>query len=75
MNFTFCVWTIFEGHDIHKMKNSHLFLFPSFTISYPNISVQLEEPFNILPLRQYSDGVFDGVDFIKSAYSDNDGTG
>jgi hypothetical protein len=35
--------------------------------------VQLEEPFNILPLRQYSDGVYDGVDFIASAYSDADG--
>ena len=29
--------------------------------------------FNILPLRQYSDGVYDGVDFIASAYSDADG--
>jgi len=34
-----------------------------------DIGVQLEEPFNILPLRQYSDGVHDGVDFIASAYN------
>ncbi|KAL9187129.1 hypothetical protein ACHAXT_010849 [Thalassiosira profunda] len=34
-----------------------------------DIGVQLEEPFNILPLRQFSDGVHDGVDFIASAYS------
>ena len=32
----------------------------------------LTEPFNVLPLRQYSDGVQDGVDFIASAYSDID---
>lgn len=32
-------------------------------------SVQLEEPFNILPLRQYSDNVNDSVDFVVSAYS------
>ena len=32
-----------------------------------DIGVQIEEPFNILPLRQYSDGVYDGVDFIRSA--------
>lgn len=38
----------------------------------PSYSVQLEEPFNILPLRQYSDGVYDGVDFIASAYSGHD---
>jgi putative membrane protein len=31
-----------------------------------DIGVQIEEPFNILPLRQYSDGVYDGVDFIRS---------
>lgn len=37
-----------------------------------DIGVQLEEPFNILPLRQYSDGVYDGVDFIASAYSDGE---
>ena len=35
-------------------------------------SSSLTEPFNVLPLRQYSDGVQDGVDFIASAYSDID---
>lgn len=30
--------------------------------------VQLEEPFNILPLRQYSDNVNDSVNFVASAY-------
>ena len=38
-----------------------------------DIGVQLEEPFNILPLRQFSDGVHDGVDFIASAYSEGNG--
>lgn len=33
-----------------------------------DISVQLEEPFNILPLRQYSDNVYDSVHFIESVY-------
>lgn len=49
------------------------FTFPStLAITYSilgleDIGVQIEEPFNILPLRQYSDGVYDGVDFIRSA--------
>lgn len=49
-----------------KQLNGYRFVFFS-----PCYSVQLEEPFNILPLRQYSDGVRDGVDFIASAYSDS----
>lgn len=45
----------------------------SYTImGIEDISVQLEEPFNILPLRQYSDGVYDAADFIASAYADID---
>lgn len=49
-----------------------LFTLPSsLAITYSilgleDIGVQIEEPFNILPLRQYSDGVHDGVDFIRS---------
>jgi ion channel-forming bestrophin family protein len=31
-------------------------------------SVQLEEPFDILPLRQYSDGMFDGVRAIEQGF-------
>lgn len=34
-----------------------------------DIGVQLEEPLNILPLRQYSEGVYDGVETIKTAYA------
>ena len=33
-----------------------------------DVGVQLEEPFNILPLRQYSEGMFDGVNAIESNY-------
>lgn len=33
-----------------------------------DIGVQLEEPFNILPLRQYSEGIFDGVNGIRNSY-------
>lgn len=53
------IWLIIEHFD---------FCFRSRLI----FSVQLEEPFNILPLRQYSDGVYDTVDFISSTYSDDD---
>ena len=45
----------------------------SLLISYSvlgigDIGMQLEEPFNILPLRQYSEGISDGVDNIKASY-------
>eukprot|EP00980_Cylindrotheca_fusiformis_P016295 scaffold4841_cov132-Cylindrotheca_fusiformis.AAC.8 len=33
-----------------------------------DIGVQLEEPFNILPLRQYSEGIYSGVDSIRKGY-------
>lgn len=34
-----------------------------------DIGVQLEEPFDILPLRQYSDGIFDSINQIQKNYS------
>lgn len=34
-----------------------------------DIGVQLEEPFNILPLRQYSDVIHDGINTIEGAYN------
>jgi hypothetical protein len=30
--------------------------------------VQLEEPFNILPLREYSDGIFSGINSIERSF-------
>ena len=33
-----------------------------------DISVQLEEPFDILPMRQYSDGTFDSIRAIEGSY-------
>jgi predicted membrane chloride channel (bestrophin family) len=33
-----------------------------------DISVQLEEPFDILPLRQYSDSMYDGIKSIEKNY-------
>lgn len=33
-----------------------------------DIGVQLEEPFNILPLRQYSEGIYSGVDDIETSF-------
>ena len=57
-----------------------LFTLPStLAITYSilgleDIGVQIEEPFNILPLRQYSDGVYDGVDFNANKLSIISGT-
>ena len=34
-----------------------------------DLGVQLEEPFNILPLRQYSDGMFNDVSRIQKSYT------
>lgn len=33
-----------------------------------DVGVQLEEPFNILPLRQYSEGIYDGINSIEASY-------
>lgn len=38
------------------------------TLGIEDIGVQLEEPFNILPLRQYSEGIYAGVDSIRNSY-------
>jgi len=38
-----------------------------------DVGVQLEEPFNILPLRQYSEGIFDGINAIEAGYNKLDG--
>jgi putative membrane protein len=38
-----------------------------------DIGVQLEEPFNILPLRQYSEGIYDGINAIQKGYLDSGG--
>ena len=37
-----------------------------------DISVQLEEPFDILPLRQYSDSIYDGIKLIEQNYRMNE---
>jgi len=53
----------------------HMYTLPAaIVISYSimgieDIGVQLEEPYNIMPLRQYSDNVYDSVHFIESVYS------
>ena len=33
-----------------------------------DLGVQLEEPFDILPMRQYSDGMYDAMNQIKNSY-------
>ena len=44
-------------------------VFTSWAIqSIEDIGVQLEEPFNVLPLRQYSEGIYAGVDSIRQGY-------
>ncbi|KAL3765045.1 hypothetical protein ACHAWU_009413 [Discostella pseudostelligera] len=71
------VWSNMMPFAIYGACGPLLTLPATIGISYTlmgieDIGVQLEEPFNILPLRQYSDGVYDAVDFIATAYSDND---
>jgi len=34
-----------------------------------DLGVQLEEPFDILPLRQYSDGMFDAINAIENNFT------
>lgn len=38
-------------------------------MSVDDIGIQLEEPFNILPQRQYTDGIVDSIDLIESSFS------
>jgi len=46
-------------------------LFVSYAVlGIGDISVQLEEPFNILPLRQYSDVMHDAVNSIEGSYNE-----
>ena len=45
-------------------------LLTSFAVlGIEDIGVQLEEPFDILPLRQYADGVFKDVDQMEKGFS------
>ena len=45
-------------------------MFTSWAIgSIDDIGVQLEEPFFVLPLRQYSDGMFDAIGQIERNYT------
>jgi len=45
-------------------------VFTSYAIlGIEDIGVQLEEPFDILPLRQYSDGMFDAIGQIERNYT------
>jgi ion channel-forming bestrophin family protein len=44
-------------------------LITSFAVlGIEDIGVQLEEPFDVLPLRQYSDGIFDSINQIERNY-------
>jgi len=45
-------------------------LFSSYAVlGIEDIGIQLEEPFDILPLRQYSDGMFDVIDQMERNYT------
>mmetsp|Transcript_21908 Transcript_21908/g.32364 ORF Transcript_21908/g.32364 Transcript_21908/m.32364 type:complete len:421 (+) Transcript_21908:62-1324(+) len=45
-------------------------LFSSYAVlGIEDIGVQLEEPFDILPMRQYSDGMFDVIDQMERNYT------
>jgi len=71
------VWSSLIPFAIYPVCGPFFTLPATIGISYSlmgieDIGVQLEEPFNILPLRQMSDGVYSGVDFVASAYSNDD---
>jgi len=74
------VWSTLMPFAIYPACGPFFTLPSTIAISYSimgieDIGVQLEEPFNILPLRQYSDGVYDAIDFIASASSVDDDAG
>lgn len=54
-----------RSFQLVKFSRSTLFAYFMLALVY---SVQLEEPFNILPLRQYSETVNDSVNFVAAAY-------
>jgi putative membrane protein len=65
------VWSTVLPFAIYPICGPYFTLPSAIAISYSimgieDIGVQLEEPFNILPLRQYADGVYDGVNFIAN---------
>ena len=35
-----------------------------------DLGVQLEEPFDVLPMRQYSDGMYDAMNQIRNGYQE-----
>lgn len=70
-----CVWSITLPFVLYPACGPVFTLPMTVAISYSimaieDIGVQLEEPFNILPLRQFTDAVYGAVDFIVSAFSD-----
>lgn len=69
-----CVWSSLLPFALYPACGPFFTLPSTIAISYSimgieDIGVQLEEPFNILPIRQYADGVYQGVDFIEAASS------
>jgi len=71
------IWSNMIPFAIYPVCGPFFTLPTTIGISYSlmgieDIGVQLEEPFNILPLRQMSDGVYSGVDFVASVYSNDD---
>lgn len=73
------LWSNTLPFAFYGVCGPHFTLPASLVVSYAmlgieDIGVQLEEPFNILPLRQYSEGVYDGVETIDAAYRRDDHT-
>ena len=67
------VWSNMMPFAIYSSCGPFFTLPATIAISYSimgieDIGVQLEEPFNILPLRQLGEGIIGGVDFIESSY-------
>jgi len=38
-------------------------------LSIEDVGVEIEEPFHVLPLRQYTEGTADSLDVIEKAYT------
>lgn len=67
------VWSWVLPFALYPAMGPYLTLPTSLLTAYAilgieDVGVQLEEPFDVLPLRQYSDGIFDSINQIDKNY-------
>ena len=68
------IWDCLLPFAMYPIMGPYLTLPACLITSYAvlgieDVGVQLEEPFDVLPLRQYSDGIFDSVNQIQRNYT------